>query len=367
MNPRQVQLCMVDVIGLLAEVLDEERSLPIIDGGANRGDTGAAIRRLFPDAPVHMFEPVSVAFEALEARFRGDALAHTHRLALGERCERASIHINKNLWTCSILPANERGLGFHGDWCETIDTETIRVTRLDEWSAEHNIDELGIVKLDLQGFELAALRGMGSLLERTRAVYAEAQITPEYAGASTLSEIDLFMRSQGFGLYQITDLCLKGAHAEPSCCDGLWLRNDVLERVRAMPCPEAIMRSVDLRSARMAAGLERCGQAGHRRIAIYGAGAHTAACGMALAASPVEVVAVIDDVRAGGRLWGYPIVSREQAIGMGIDAVVLSSDRGEPRLIERSGVLIDRGIPVIALYASAEPSWLDPATITHAA
>lgn len=366
MNPRQVQLCMVDVFALLAEVLDEERSLPIIDGGANRGDTGSAIRRLFPDAPVHMFEPVSLAYGELEARFEHEPSAHTHQLALGERAERASIHINRNLWTCSMLPANERGLGFHGDWCETVRTESIEVARLDAWAAEHGIEEIGIVKLDLQGFELAALRGMGALLQRTRAVYAEAQITPEYTGASTLSEIDLFMRSQGFGLYQITDLCLKGPHAEPSCCDGLWLRNDVLARVRAMPCPQAITRSVDLRSGRMTLALERCDQAACRRVAIYGAGAHTAACGMALANAPVEIVAVIDDARAGGKLWGYPILSREQAIDMGIDAVVLSSDRAEPQLVAQSAPFIDRGIPVITLYAAGEPAWLDPATLTAA-
>ncbi|MGP1347814.1 MAG: FkbM family methyltransferase [Phycisphaerales bacterium] len=367
MNPRQVQLCMVDVFALLAEVLADERSLPIIDGGANRGDTGAAIRRLFPEAPVHMFEPVCAAYTELATRFADDPLAYTHQLALGERGERAEIHINRNLWTCSLLPANERGMGFHGDWCETVRTESIEVVRLDDWSAAHGIDELGIVKLDLQGFELAALRGMGSLLPRTRAVYAEAQITPEYAGASTLSEIDLFMRSQGFGLYQITDLCLKGPHAEPSCCDGLWLRNDVLARVRALPCPQAIMRSVDLRSARMTTALERCERAGLRRVAIYGAGAHTAACGMALANAPVEVAVIIDDARAGGRLWGYPIVSREQAVGMGIEGVVLSSDRAEPLLIEQSAVLMERGIAVIALYAAGEPAWLERAGATAAA
>lgn len=367
MNPRQVQLCMVDVFALLAEVLEDEKSLPIIDGGANRGDTGMTIRRLFPEAPVHLFEPVSAAYQELATRFASDPLAHTHQLALGERAERAAIHINRNLWTCSLLPANERGLGFHGDWCETVRTESIDVIRLDEWATQQGIDELGIVKLDLQGFELPALRGMGALLSNTRAVYAEAQITPEYAGASTLSEIDLFMRSQGFGLYQLTDLCLKGPHAEPSCCDGLWLRHDVLARVRALPCPQAIIRSLDLRSTRMTTALERCDNAGLRRIAIYGAGAHTAACGMALANAPVEVATIVDDARAGGKLWGYPIVSREQAIAMGIEAVVLSSDRAEPQLIEQSAPLIERGIAVITLYANGEPAWLEQTAIAPAA
>lgn len=354
MNPRQTILCKLDVFAALAEIL-EGSNLPIIDGGANVGETAASIRKHFPDAPIHLFEPVSRCHAALADRAASMGNAKAYHCALGAAPGQATMHINKNLWTCSLLPANERGQEIHGDWCDTIDTETVDVIRLDDWAKQQRITEVSILKLDLQGAELPALQGCIKLLKHTRAVYCEAQIIAEYEGASTFAEIDLFMRQAGFGLYQIADLCMKGKHAEPSCCDGLWLRNDVLQRVRAAREPAAIARLYNTSQSHMADALALCKARNLNRIAIYGGGDHTARSGSVLAYPPVEIAAIIDDAPKHTAMWGIPIVNRSQALELPIDAIVLSSDTAEPTLIERAAPFIAQGIPVIALYASDKP------------
>ncbi len=66
----------------------------------------------------------------------------------------------------------------------------------------------------------------------------------------------------------------------------------------------------------------------------------------------VEIACVIDDDarRHGDRLWGYEIVSRERALELGLDAVVISANSIEGRLWERAGVFRDAGISVLRLY-----------------
>lgn len=348
MNPHQIQLLTIDAYRLIAEIIPDLRGA-IIDGGANIGKATEQMRRAFPNAPIHAFEPVSEPFRELEQRAAACG-AHAHRLALGEHEGEAEIRVNQNLWTSSLLPASSRGHAFHDDWCRTVRTERVRVVRLDAWAAREGIDEIGLLKLDLQGFELPALRGAKGVLARVSVIYSEAQIVPEYDGAGTFSQIDEFLRDAGFGLYQITDLCLKGAHAEPSCCDGLWIRSDILARVRTGPTPRAILEARDRRSMLMADALRRCRDEGFSRVAIYGAGAHTAACGSALACPPVEVVAIIDDAPTRPAMWRIPIVSARDAIKLGIEAVVLSSDRAEAQMLAQSERFLDAGIGVVSLY-----------------
>lgn len=110
----------------------------------------------------------------------------------------------------------------------------------------------------------------------------------------------------------------------------------------------------DRASRRLAAALGDCARENLARVAIYGCGQHTHRAGDAFRSPPVEIAAFIDDDpdRIGGRLWNYPIVSPEDAITLGIDAVVLSSDAMEACLIERSAMFAGRGIRVIPLYQS---------------
>ncbi len=354
MNPRQKVLLSMDVFSLLAEILGDVRG-SVIDGGANVGEATERMRRAFPNAEVHAFEPIEEAYSVLERRVQAlGGSTSAQRLALGDRAGEAEMHVNRNLWTCSLLPASERGLALHGDWCETVRSERVQVVRLDDWASERGAAPIDVIKFDLQGFEGPALAGCERVLEGVKAIYSEAQIIPEYEGATTFAEIDGFLRNHGFGLYQMTDLCLKGEHAEPSCCDGLWLRSDVLERVRRGPAPRAVETGGLQRCVRMQTALEKCAAEGLRRIALYGAGAHTLACGETLAMSPVEIDCVIDDA-ADRRvaLWGLPVVSRAEAIERGVGAIVLSSDRAEAQLIANCDDALEAGICVVSLYEEA--------------
>lgn len=104
--------------------------------------------------------------------------------------------------------------------------------------------------------------------------------------------------------------------------------------------------------AKFKRALEACAKAGRRGVAVYGAGTHTRTMARILMDPPCTVACIIDDNAKlwGKRLWNYPIVSREEAVSMGVDAVVLSSDSMEQRLFENSSMFRERGIEVLRLY-----------------
>ncbi|MBM4107899.1 MAG: hypothetical protein FJ255_03670 [Phycisphaerae bacterium] len=109
--------------------------------------------------------------------------------------------------------------------------------------------------------------------------------------------------------------------------------------------------------------LEGCRSRGFARVALYGAGKHTRGLGSVLIDPPVRVECIIDDDERlhGSRLWNYPIVSREEALGRQPGAVVLSSNSIEPRLWDNSAVFRDAGIPVVRMYDGRGDVWFGDA------
>src|SRR5262249_52945764 len=65
----------------LRDLVDDPRPT-IVDGAANRGDTVARLRALFPDGTTHAFEPIEELAHAIRARFSGDRALVVHAAAL---------------------------------------------------------------------------------------------------------------------------------------------------------------------------------------------------------------------------------------------------------------------------------------------
>jgi hypothetical protein len=61
-----------------------------------------------------------------------------------------------------------------------------------------------MIKLDIQGAELKALRGASRILdEEVKLIYAEVSFHPLYEGGTTFGEVDGFLREHGFVLYNL--------------------------------------------------------------------------------------------------------------------------------------------------------------------
>lgn len=103
----------------------------------------------------------------------------------------------------------------------------------------------------------------------------------------------------------------------------------------------------------MRRALINCSSLNQNRVALYGGGTHTRGIGDAIMEPNTEIVCIIDDDtrRHGQRLWGYEIVSREQALDMNLDAIILSANSIENQLWQNASVFRDRGVPTYQLYS----------------
>jgi hypothetical protein len=106
----------------------------------------------------------------------------------------------------------------------------------------------------------------------------------------------------------------------------------------------------DEKNRRVASALRDLQTQGVTRVAIYGAGVHTQELDLAQMPTGVRIECVIDDAPKAASVVGIPVVTPDQALRSNIQAVVLSSDRFEVALWEKSAKFRDAGLPVIRLY-----------------
>lgn len=148
----------------------------ILDVGANRGLVVEALLRLVDGARIVAFEPNPRLAAALAERHRDDPRVTCRPLALGEAAGELTLWLPiYRGWAfdglASLDPETARGwLGadrIHGFRPELLRLEPLRcaVARLDELDLEP-----AFIKLDVQGHELAVLRGGERTLRRARPI-----------------------------------------------------------------------------------------------------------------------------------------------------------------------------------------------------
>jgi hypothetical protein len=107
--------------------------------------------------------------------------------------------------------------------------------------------------------------------------------------------------------------------------------------------------------------------AGHKRIALYAAGAHTRTLCAGLpviAPGDFGVVGIIDDSapKIGGVLGGLRVVHPDLAEhDLAPDAIVVSSDRHEPELLRAGSRFAAMGIAVVPIYDRSLADYLPAA------
>jgi FkbM family methyltransferase len=168
----------------------------VFDAGGFRGEWSAAVLERAPGAQVFTFEPNSDSFERIRTRL-GDR-ANVQPFALGAEDGSASL----------LMPAGMPQMGsLHVRDLDRFELspqpiESVQVRSIDSFCAEQGIDRVDLVKLDIEGHELAAIQGAAGLLER-RAIGA---VQFEFGGTAIDSRVflrDLIQALDGYSVCRI--------------------------------------------------------------------------------------------------------------------------------------------------------------------
>ena len=171
----------------------------VLDVGANRGQFALFAVRRFPDAKLYCFEPFPEARAVLERLLRGRRNVRVYELAASVSSAARELHISGLDHSSSLLDITDRLTGEFPGTAE-VNRVTVETARLDETLRSGELIRPTLLKLDVQGFELEALRGAEGLLPHVDEILVELSFVEFYAGQPLAGEIVALLDASGFRL-----------------------------------------------------------------------------------------------------------------------------------------------------------------------
>jgi FkbM family methyltransferase len=187
-------------IGATVEHRDQLAALPlctVVDIGANVGQFALLSRGLFPDALIFSFEPLSRPAAKYRRLFEGDAHVRLFQAAVAPVSDRREMHVSARDDSSSLLSISNQQIEFAPGTGE-VGREEVTLGPLSQFISASDIAGPAMLKLDVQGYELEALKGCQSLLSCFHYVFVEVSFTPLYRDQVLAAELIEWLAARDF-------------------------------------------------------------------------------------------------------------------------------------------------------------------------
>lgn len=167
----------------------------VFDVGANVGQTALHVRRFLPQTTIHSFEPVPTTCEELRRNTVRYPNIKVHSLALSDTNGETEIYVTDDSQLSSLEPRDDQA------------AVRVSIQKLDDFCTEHDIKEIDVLKMDVEGHELGVIKGAHHMLTsgRIRFVYGEIGFGAHDKGHTPFPKFHATMMELGFefsGLYE---------------------------------------------------------------------------------------------------------------------------------------------------------------------
>jgi FkbM family methyltransferase len=170
----------------------------IFDCGANVGFVTYQFTKKFPKSLIYAFEPNPSVFEVLKTSTEKDKDTNSvYNMGIGIEKGVLNFYKNNNTGTSSFLKPND----FHkAHLARKYQEIEVPITSIKDFCKEMKIEEIGILKLDIEGYELKALQGCIEMLQNQKIdfIYAEVNLIPTYDDQCLMEEVVSYLRSVNY-------------------------------------------------------------------------------------------------------------------------------------------------------------------------
>jgi FkbM family methyltransferase len=171
----------------------------VVDVGANKGQFARAVIETFPDCEIYSFEPLDSAFQAYQRNIEASQRVTVRQTAVGSQNGSTEFYEDQYSLASSVLePLPEQSVRFPNTGITT--RTTVPICTLDSHFASEMLRKPILLKLDVQGYEIEALRGGEKFVRQCEWVLAEASFAPMYKGESTFPVVNDWLAEHDFEL-----------------------------------------------------------------------------------------------------------------------------------------------------------------------
>lgn len=155
----------LNILKIIKDKFNTEQAITIFDVGANVGNYSKNLHHFFQDkAVIHAFEPSKKTFEIFLKTTDNIKGLVSNNFGLSDS------------ETDLVLYSNEEGSGLASIYHRNLEhfgismdnSESIKLSTIDTYCQNNNINRIHFLKLDVEGHELAALKGAKQMIENNK-------------------------------------------------------------------------------------------------------------------------------------------------------------------------------------------------------
>ncbi|WP_338763946.1 FkbM family methyltransferase [Bernardetia sp. ABR2-2B] len=166
----------------------------IFDIGGNIGSWTLLAKTIFPQAEIHAFEPLEKFANIFKRNTEKFDSVAVHQFALGNQETMSEMHVAGD--SSSLLPLGDLMQEQYA--IQSKEKTQIQTVILDNYIKEKNIPQPDFIKLDIQGYELEALKGAENAMKNAKYVFIEVSLEEFYIGQPLLHDVVAFMAEHNF-------------------------------------------------------------------------------------------------------------------------------------------------------------------------
>ncbi|NMF56630.1 FkbM family methyltransferase [Pseudanabaena yagii] len=195
----------IDSLELL-ELTQKQSPQIIYDIGANVGTWTALAKATLPSSIIYAFEPLIIHCKIFKEQIIAthkdvSANIHLHQVALGATKEQKNIKVASFSDASSLLSFANATYQFFGITQER--EELVNVVVLDDYVISNKLPLPDLIKLDIQGYELEALKGANECLRHAKYIIIEVSFVEFYQDQPLFHDIVNFLAAKNFYLYAL--------------------------------------------------------------------------------------------------------------------------------------------------------------------
>jgi FkbM family methyltransferase len=176
----------------------------ILDVGANVGQSSQKFISSGFTGNILSFEPIPGPFNKLKNRASKNPKWKVFQAAIGDLDGETEIHVAGNLESSSVLSMlpRHKEAAPESDEISKVKTPLRRLDSYKEQGLIHDNDRI-FLKIDVQGFEIHALKGGMGILSQVQILQIELSLVPLYDGSPLFEEMLLILKQHGFTLFSL--------------------------------------------------------------------------------------------------------------------------------------------------------------------
>lgn len=165
----------------------------LVHVGVNNGYEVDTYKKIFSSSKIYLIEPQKEQFNKLVERFKKEKNIILYNLALGNKTRKVEMNISStHKGSSSLLNPTVHKIVFPE--VEFCGTESVNLEKYENL----NFENVNFLNIDVQGYELNVLKGVGERLCEIDYVMIEISTLPLYKDSALLEDLDSFLNQNNF-------------------------------------------------------------------------------------------------------------------------------------------------------------------------